>query len=86
MVTMRDGVRPATDVYRPDEGDPHPVLVHRIPYDKSIAQHVGSQMVNPLVAAGAPGQIDRGLDRLGSTRALEHDVSAEAAGPLVHQL
>ena len=27
------------------------MLVHRIPYDKSIAQHVGSQMVNPLVAA-----------------------------------
>ena len=34
-----------------DEGGPRPVLVHRIPYDKSIAQHVGSQMVNPLVAA-----------------------------------
>lgn len=51
MAPMRDGVRLAADVYRPDDGERHPVLVHRIPYDKSIAQNVGSQMVNPIVAA-----------------------------------
>ena len=51
MAPMRDGVRLAADVYRPNDGERHPVLVHRIPYDKSIAQNVGSQMVNPIVAA-----------------------------------
>ena len=51
MVPMRDGVRLATDVYRLDSAEPGPVLVHRNPYDKSVAQHVGSQMLNPIVAA-----------------------------------
>ena len=51
MTPMRDGVRLAADVYRPNDDRAHPVLVHRIPYDKSIAQNTGSQMVNPVVAA-----------------------------------
>lgn len=51
MVPMRDGVCLATDVYRPDDLEEHPVLVHRIPYGKSIAHYVGSQMVNPILAA-----------------------------------
>lgn len=37
MVTMRDGVRLATDIYLPPErasGDRHPVLLERTPYDK----------------------------------------------------
>ena len=51
MVPMRDGVRLATDLYRPDDDLSHPVLVHRIPYGKSVAHYVGSQMVNPIVAA-----------------------------------
>jgi putative CocE/NonD family hydrolase len=35
MVAMRDGVRLATDVYRPAEGGPFPVILERTPYDKS---------------------------------------------------
>jgi len=39
-VTMRDGVRLATDIYRPARNgrpvdDPRPVLLHRTPYDKT---------------------------------------------------
>jgi putative CocE/NonD family hydrolase len=34
MVPMRDGVRLATDVYRPAEGGPVPVLLSRLPYNK----------------------------------------------------
>jgi predicted acyl esterase len=32
MVPMRDGVRLATDVYRPDDSLAHPVLLYRTPY------------------------------------------------------
>jgi len=34
MVPMRDGVRLATDVYRPDNDLPHPVILYRTPYNK----------------------------------------------------
>jgi len=36
MVPMRDGVRLATDIYLPPDGEakPHPVLLERTPYDK----------------------------------------------------
>jgi putative CocE/NonD family hydrolase len=34
-VPARDGVRLATDVYRPSSGGPFPVLLERTPYDKS---------------------------------------------------
>ncbi len=50
MVAMRDGVRLATDIYRPDDNAPHPVLVHRIPYSKSNAWFVGGLIFNPLDA------------------------------------
>lgn len=43
MVPMRDGVRLATDVYRPAEGGPVPVLLSRLPYNKEL----------PLMAQGA---------------------------------
>ncbi|HEY3684403.1 MAG TPA: CocE/NonD family hydrolase [Streptosporangiaceae bacterium] len=33
-MSTRDGVRLATDIYRPADGDRHPVLVHRGPYPK----------------------------------------------------
>ena len=44
LVTMRDGVRMATDVYRPARGgrpltDPRPVLLHRTPYDKTETEN-----------------------------------------------
>src|SRR5260221_894238 len=35
MVAMRDGIRLATDVYRPAEGGPFPVILERTPYDKT---------------------------------------------------
>ena len=40
LVAMRDGVRLATDVYRPARdgrplADPRPVLLHRTPYNKT---------------------------------------------------
>jgi len=34
MVPMRDGVHLATDIYRPKEGGPWPVVLVRIPYNK----------------------------------------------------
>ena len=34
-VPARDGVRLATDVYRPTSGGPFPVLLERTPYNKS---------------------------------------------------
>ena len=36
MVSMRDGVKLATDVYRPAEGGPFPVLLARLPYNKEL--------------------------------------------------
>ena len=36
MVPMRDGVKLATDVYRPVEGGPVPVLLSRLPYNKEL--------------------------------------------------
>ncbi len=35
MIAARDGVRLATDVYRPDGAGPFPVVLERTPYDKS---------------------------------------------------
>lgn len=49
-VAMRDGVELATDVYRPADDGSYPVLVQRIPYDKSFAWYVGSLLFNPLNA------------------------------------
>src|SRR5438034_4753023 len=37
MVPARDGVVLATDVYRPAEPGPFPVLLERTPYDKSAS-------------------------------------------------
>jgi len=49
-VEMRDGVRLATDVYRPEGAENCPTLVHRNPYNKSSAGSVGGLIVNPLDA------------------------------------
>src|SRR5262245_55279198 len=45
MIPMRDGVRMATDIYRPfikDESEPAklPILLHRTPYDKTARNAV----------------------------------------------
>ncbi len=50
MVPMRDGVRLASDIYRPDDDDRHAVLVHRTPYSKANAWFVGGLMFGPLDA------------------------------------
>jgi len=52
MVPMRDGVRLATDVYRPDGAAPAPVLLTRTPYDKEHAV-VGSTTFDILRAVQA---------------------------------
>jgi uncharacterized protein len=36
LVPMRDGVKLATDVYRPETSDPCPTLVNRLPYNKEL--------------------------------------------------
>lgn len=36
MVPMRDGVRLATDVYRPEGDEPLPAVVQRLPYNKDL--------------------------------------------------
>ncbi len=51
MVAMRDGVRLATDVYRPDDGARHPVLVNGHPYDNDHFLAMHELVFSPLVAA-----------------------------------
>lgn len=50
MVSMRDQVRLATDIYRPAENGRYPVLVARTPYGKSTALNVAARIFNPLDA------------------------------------
>ena len=50
MVPMRDGVKLATDIYRPEDGGKHPVLVHGLPYSRSNATAVAGYLFNPFVA------------------------------------
>src|SRR4051794_21868147 len=49
-VTMRDGIRLATDVYRPAGEGPFPTLVYRIRGSRSAAFIVGLLLLNPLEA------------------------------------
>lgn len=49
-VAMRDGVRLATDVYRPAASGRRPVLVHRTPYNKDDWWVVGTLMFTPFDA------------------------------------
>jgi len=51
MLPMRDGVHLSADIYRTDDGDKRPVLVHGTPYSRSNAAAVGGYLFNPLVAA-----------------------------------
>ncbi|MFC1856892.1 CocE/NonD family hydrolase [Thermodesulfobacteriota bacterium] len=48
---MRDGTILRGDVYRPAEGGPFPVLLHRLPYNKSYAWIAAALMLNPLNGA-----------------------------------
>jgi putative CocE/NonD family hydrolase len=51
MVSMRDGVRLATDVYRPDDGARHAVLTNVHPYDNDHFLCTHELLFSPLVAA-----------------------------------
>jgi uncharacterized protein len=52
LVPMRDGVRLATDVYRPDEGA-SPTLLHRTPYGKSHPLYLHGSVLDVLAAVDA---------------------------------
>jgi hypothetical protein len=52
MVPMRDGVKLATDVYRPDVSEAVPTLVQRVPYNKERTL-VQNYIVDLLRAAQA---------------------------------
>ncbi len=47
MVTTRDGVRLATDVYRPEAGGPFPVILERTPYGKTQASRSEISLARP---------------------------------------
>ena len=49
--TMRDGVTLMSNVYRPAEGGPYPVLLARHPYGKDLT--LGTSMLDPIKAAAA---------------------------------
>src|ERR1700733_1273166 len=46
-VGMRDGCHLSTDIYRPNDSQPHPCLLQRVPYDKSLPG-----MINGAVDVG----------------------------------
>lgn len=50
-IKMRDGTILRGDVYRPAEGGPFPILLSRLPYNKSHAWVAASVILNPLNAA-----------------------------------
>ena len=47
---MRDGTVLRADVYRPESGE-HPVLVHRIPYNRQTPMALTNSMFPPIIAA-----------------------------------
>ena len=54
-ISMRDGVRLATDLYLPLTPGPHPVLLERTPYGKHQSVMVRIQAPQYLAARGAHG-------------------------------
>lgn len=52
-VPMRDGVRLATDLYRPVAGGPFPTLLARVPYNKDLLAVLVLLTPDPLRLAGA---------------------------------
>ena len=47
---LRDGVKLRADVYRPDDTNPHPVLLARLPYNKDLTA-VSLGLLSPIRAA-----------------------------------
>lgn len=50
MITMKDGVRLATDLYLPDTGKPVPALINRTPYNKD--ERNDTEEIEAFVRAG----------------------------------
>lgn len=51
-VPARDGTVLRADLWRPDDNERHPVLVHRTPYQKEAAGDTGFYRIRQLVGAG----------------------------------
>ncbi len=51
MITMRDGVKLAADIYRPDDDGEYPTLVNQHPYDNDMFLVVHQLLFSPLIAA-----------------------------------
>lgn len=49
MVPMRDGVKLAADIYRPDDSEKHPVLIETIMMSRNNANMIGGMLFNPLM-------------------------------------
>src|SRR3990170_77679 len=49
MVPMRDGVKLAADIYRPDDGGEHPVLITTVMGSRTNATLVGGYLFSPLM-------------------------------------
>jgi hypothetical protein len=66
MVQMRDGIKLATDVYRPDTGGPYPVILYRTPYWRLLDHPDGTYWNNKgciLVAQDVRGRFgSEGVD------------------------
>src|SRR5262245_16111108 len=52
MIAARDGVRLATDIYRPQGSGPFPVILERTPYDKTAPSR--AELTAADIAGGAP--------------------------------
>ncbi len=64
MVPMRDGVKLATDIYRPAQVGQWPVLLTRLPYNKDLRfpmphLHDKRSGIEPGYRAGGPGRLCR---------------------------
>src|SRR5581483_153430 len=45
MVPMRDGVKLATDIHKPEDARPRPVILGRTPYNKNGLDGIGAEAV-----------------------------------------
>ncbi len=49
-VVMRDGIRLAADVFRPDDDRPHPVLLQRTPYGRTMPLYLHATGIDVIAA------------------------------------
>src|SRR5262249_52540199 len=67
MIPMRDGVRPATDLYRPQGSDKLPVLLQRTPYGKSGVSLVEQAKRFRPAPARVSGYVGEAIRELGGS-------------------